>query len=874
MKPPEILGLIEETAGTRMFETKKQSALKTIEKKDAKVQEISNILANEITPTLERLRAERAAYLKWAANNTEVERLAKFCVAWDYAQIEQSRTNAGNEINCLQEQVSKANEDISGNKDTLAKKEKEIKATEAKLLSKKGGSHQLLVEKENALSKAFVQATAVYNSANAHLENAKKDLDGLKSTLLDSEAQVQQMEKEFEEETAKVQDMEKENEEVTKLVAELQTKLTATVAGMSIGEQSSGSITERLSQARQKSSALQSEIKQREMKVRHLESVVREASQALKREEEQSKGAVERLKKVENAVSEKRKELDKLVPMRKKLDDLQAEREKIVSEIQSYSEKHESEWYSLQSLVDFSYERAGLGPNFSPDSVKGTVAKLVTVKRTDAALALQIAAGGRLYQVIVDTDSTGKLLLSKGRLRRRVTLIPLNQIRSNPLSKNKISTAVSISKGAATPALDLLDFDPGLVRAMEYVFGSTFICENPNVAKLVCFDDRVKAPCVTLSGDMFDPSGTLEGGSAPNSADGEPFLLKLQRVNELGERLEQMKNRLTAIEDELATFSKGSSRYAVVADELEIATTELDILQKRIESSTLGQAKHAFTEAQEELKSETESIASAKAKYKEVSIELKDLEREESDAEAARSSRIASVEAELSKALKDSKKKDEMARKMRQSLDTLRYSLDSLISEKTNVQNRCKEQEAAMSIARDEVHEKKVLMDEAEKVALDAKSALDTAVEEIAQADKKLREMVQERDEITASIDELKSQIRIHESKIQSILREAQIAERRVADLLLKHPWINTEKAFFNKPHSDYDFVKNDAAAAHKRLSELETAQAALERNINKKVMGMIDTAEREYADLMTKKLIVENDKEKISVSNGESFPL
>lgn len=39
MKPHEILGMIEEAAGTRMFENKKQAALKTIEKKSAKVGE-------------------------------------------------------------------------------------------------------------------------------------------------------------------------------------------------------------------------------------------------------------------------------------------------------------------------------------------------------------------------------------------------------------------------------------------------------------------------------------------------------------------------------------------------------------------------------------------------------------------------------------------------------------------------------------------------------------------------------------------------------------------------------------------------------------------------------------------------------------------
>lgn len=37
MKPPEILGMIEEAAGTRMFEHKKQNAQKTILKKQQKV---------------------------------------------------------------------------------------------------------------------------------------------------------------------------------------------------------------------------------------------------------------------------------------------------------------------------------------------------------------------------------------------------------------------------------------------------------------------------------------------------------------------------------------------------------------------------------------------------------------------------------------------------------------------------------------------------------------------------------------------------------------------------------------------------------------------------------------------------------------------
>jgi structural maintenance of chromosome 2 len=43
MKPQEMLAMIEEAAGTRMFEMKKQNALKTIAKKDTKVAEIQKV---------------------------------------------------------------------------------------------------------------------------------------------------------------------------------------------------------------------------------------------------------------------------------------------------------------------------------------------------------------------------------------------------------------------------------------------------------------------------------------------------------------------------------------------------------------------------------------------------------------------------------------------------------------------------------------------------------------------------------------------------------------------------------------------------------------------------------------------------------------
>ncbi|KAG5461846.1 MAG: P-loop containing nucleoside triphosphate hydrolase protein [Olpidium bornovanus] len=84
MKPPEILGMIEEAAGTRMFEEKKEKALKTIAKKDSKVEEITSLLNEEIGPKLDKLRVEKRNYLDYQKIKTEMERLEKLVIAYEY----------------------------------------------------------------------------------------------------------------------------------------------------------------------------------------------------------------------------------------------------------------------------------------------------------------------------------------------------------------------------------------------------------------------------------------------------------------------------------------------------------------------------------------------------------------------------------------------------------------------------------------------------------------------------------------------------------------------------------------------------------------------------------------------------------------------
>ena len=63
------------------------------------------------------------------------------------------------------------------------------------------------------------------------------------------------------------------------------------------------------------------------------------------------------------------------------------------------------------------------------------------------------------------------------------------------------------------PALSLIEYDPQIHPAMQWVFGLIFICKDMETAKKVTFHARILKKSVTLDGDVFDPSGTLAGGT-------------------------------------------------------------------------------------------------------------------------------------------------------------------------------------------------------------------------------------------------------------------------------------------------------------------------------------------------------------------------
>ena len=165
---------------------------------------------------------------------------------------------------------------------------------------------------------------------------------------------------------------------------------------------------------------------------------------------------------------------------------LDAEKVILENSVAALQEKVDTLNAQLQGRLAFEYSDPVRG--FDRNKVKGLVARLVTVKNDKYSTALEVAAGGKLYQVIVDEAIAGKALLDKGQLKRRVTIIPLDKIQGRRVSSSICEEASALANklgSSASAAIELVGFHEEIRNAIEYVFGATLVVDEANASSNV-----------------------------------------------------------------------------------------------------------------------------------------------------------------------------------------------------------------------------------------------------------------------------------------------------------------------------------------------------------------------------------------------------
>lgn len=592
MKPVEILAMIEEAAGTRMFEDRRDKAFKTMGKKEMKVQEISELLKDEIEPKLEKLRTEKRAFLEFQQTQSDLERLTRLVVAHDYLRNKEKLKQSAGDLeakkkraNDLEESAKRLKSEISHLEEDM----KKVKTAREKEL-RKGGKFQALEEEVKTQSHEAVRLATLFDLKKSSMLEEEERRKGFQKSVKELEAQVKEKTKLYQ----KIQSQyDAAKGDLDQQLAEVETKeelLQTLQTGVASKEGQESGYQGQLQDARNRVSAAATEQEQAKLKISHMEKRIKEDEPRAKKAKEQNSGLLKDLETLKSQARKLEAELNKSGFEPGKEEALHERETSLQKQIRVLREQADSMRRKVAN-IDFTYSDPT--PGFNRSKVKGLVAQLFTLDKDKAraGTALEICAGGRLYNVVVDSAETGTQLLQNGKLKKRVTIIPLNKITAFKASAEKLGAAQRLAPGKVDLALSLVGYDDEVLAAMEYVFGSTLVCEDAETAKRVTFDPAVRMKSVTLEGDIYDPSGTLSGGSSPNSSG---VLVTLGKLNQLMKELNALELELSELQSSMSKEKKKMDSARRAKQELDLKSHEIKLTEEQIGGNSSSSVRHPW----------------------------------------------------------------------------------------------------------------------------------------------------------------------------------------------------------------------------------------------------------------------------------------
>uniref|UniRef100_A0A8C6PG32 Structural maintenance of chromosomes 2 n=1 Tax=Nothobranchius furzeri TaxID=105023 RepID=A0A8C6PG32_NOTFU len=593
MKPPEILAMIEEAAGTRMYECKKISAQKTIEKKEAKLKEIQTILKEEITPTMQKLQEERSSFLEYQKLMREIQHLSRLYVAWLFVCAEETKLKSAENLKVMQDNLTKMQASIAENESKI----QELSVQIAELQKKKDQEvNGVLKSLEDALADVQRVDTKAQSALDLKKQNLKDETKKRKELVKSMEEDKKMLvvkEKEVSKLAEQLQALQEEGQKDSKALEAAEQHFKAVSAGLSSNEDGEeATLAGQMMTCKNDMSKADTEAKQAQMTLKHSQAELKSKQAEVKKMDSGYKKDQESLQAVRRCREKLQAEMTKLGYEDGKEESLLDKRRQLSREVAQLKETYERLMSRFPNLR-FDYKDPEQG--WDRAKVKGLLANLISVSDVTYATALEVVAGGRLYNIVVDTEVTGKKLLEKGELQRRYTIIPLNKISAKTLNDK-------VGADNVHTALSLVGYESDLRKAMEYVFGSTLVCDTLDNAKKVAFDKQVLTKTVTLGGDIFDPQGTLSGGARSQSAS---VLSSLQEVKDVQDNLNNKEAQLQGTEQELARLKGTAEKYRQLKQEHELKAEEEQILLAKVQQSS-------FHQQQEELERLRKAIAKMK----------------------------------------------------------------------------------------------------------------------------------------------------------------------------------------------------------------------------------------------------------------------
>jgi len=179
-------------------------------------------------------------------------------------------------------------------------------------------------------------------------------------------------------------------------------------------------------------------------------------------------------------------------------------------------------------------------------------------------------------------------------------------------------------------AVDTIEYDQSVERAMSYACGNAMVCDDLATAKYLCYEKHIEAKAVTLDGTIIHKGGLMTGGRGPND--------RARKWEDSDvDNLRKMKDKLMS---EIAALPKG---HKAVTDEealrgeltgleerLVYASDEVEALGKNLESKKkeLSHIQNQLAEGRPRYEEQSEALQNLQERIEEFKHEVSEVEDE------------------------------------------------------------------------------------------------------------------------------------------------------------------------------------------------------------------------------------------------------
>ena len=779
--------IIDEIAGVAEFDAKKADANEELAVVEDRIDDVA-LRIEEKAERLEQLEDERETALQYRQLREEKETYEEYRQA---AKLEAKRDS----LATVEAEIDETTAERERHQSTLDERQEELTRVEAELeelndeIEHKGEDEQLALKREiEEIKGDIARIDDRIESREAEVEAAETDRRQAYVKIDSTQEEIDELETEIRETKVTKSSVVAEIEDAQDRLAETEARIDE--VGAEFEE-----VKDQLQDRKKRLEAAKAEKKERQREQDRLLDEARRRSNERRETEAAIEEAREEVSALETAVedleTERQKAAQNHATAAEAVDELRAGRTELrdtVDEIEDELTAAQQEYAELEATAsqagDSSYGRAVTTVlNAGFDGVHGTVAQLGRVEE-QYATACETAAGGRMANVVVDTDRVGQECIEhlKARNAGRATFLPLTEMDDRGLSREPNRP------GVIGFAAELVSFDDEYAGVFSYVLGSTLVVETIETARALMGEYRL----VTLEGELVERSGAMTGGS--NGGSRYSFAGssgKLERVAERVERLESerrsLREELRETEDQLESARDKASTAAdqvreieatIESREAEIAATrdridELETTLADIEAER-EQVAEQMDELEAEIATTNETIASLKTEIEELEAEIEgsalpsltaqaeSIREETDDLETRRDELDACLsELELEKQYAEESIEDLQTEinAADEQIETATDAIATLETERSDREAQLEEKNEAVAALEDELAELKTERDVLRERVDDARADRDTAQEQVAATEDELATQRETRERLEWEIDELAAEV-------------------------------------------------------------------------------------------------------------------